>query len=190
MTPCEKYQTQIVALFDNEAGDEDLRLAAGHLQDCPECRAFCLDLVGIRRTLASASTPSLSPAARQAVFDGVKADASDGEQHAKSGKGWWRIARPGRWAAVLAIGSLLIACVALGRTAKDLRTRLGAAEQRVAAIHEQARLAESEERQQKAISALYFRMAELEERVDRSSQPDGASLAAEVRNRLERHNDF
>lgn len=41
MTPCEKYQTQIAALFDNEAGDEDLRLAAGHLQDCPECRAFC-----------------------------------------------------------------------------------------------------------------------------------------------------
>jgi hypothetical protein len=81
-------------------------------------------------------------------------------------------------------------CFALDRTSKDLRTRLGAAERQVAAIHEQAKLAESEERQQKALSALYFRMAELEERVDRSSQSERASLAAQVRDRLERHSDL
>ncbi len=189
MTPCEEYQARIVALFDSEAGDEDLRLAAGHLQDCAECRAFCLDLIGIRRTLTSAPAPSLSSVTRQAILDGVRADAPDQERRAKSGRRG-RIAGLERWAAILVIGSLLIACVALGRTAKSLRTRLGTTERQVAAIHEQAELAESQERQQKAISALYFRMAELEERVDRSSQQDGASLAAQVRDRLERHNDF
>lgn len=190
MASCDKYQATIVALFDNEARDEDLRLTAGHLQDCPECRAFSLDLVAIRRTLASASTPSLSPAARQTVLDGVKAHASGGEQHVKGGNRRWRIARPGRWAAVLVIGLLLITCVALGRTAKSLRTRLGIAEQQVAAIHEQAKLAESAERQQNAISALYFRMAELEERVNRSSRAESASLPAQIRDRLEKQNDF
>ena len=74
MTSCDEYQTRIVALFDNEAGDEDLRLVAGHLQDCPECRAFYLDLVAIRRAGATAPMPSLSPGVRQAVLGRVKAD--------------------------------------------------------------------------------------------------------------------
>jgi len=190
MTSCDKYQVGIVALFDNEARDEDLRLAAGHLQDCPQCRAFCLELVGIRRTLASASTPSLSPAARQAVLNGVKADESDREQHAKSGRRLWTIARLGRLAAVLVIGLLVITCLALDKTAKDLRTRLGAAEREVAAIHEQARLAESEERQRKAISALYFRMAELEERVNRVSPSQRASFPAQAYDRSERQSNL
>jgi len=190
MTSCDKYQTRMVALFDNEAGDEDLRLVAGHLQDCPECRAFCLELVGIRRALASASTSSLSPAARQAVLNGVKADESDREQHAKSGRRLWRIGRLGRWAAVLVIGSLLMACFVLGRTAKDLRLKLGAAEQQVSAIHEQAKLTESQERQQKAISALYFRMAELEERVNRGSPSQRASFPTPAYDRSARQSNL
>ncbi len=190
MTPCDTYQAGIVALFDNEARDEDLRLAAGHLQDCPECRAFCLDLIGIRRTLATAPVPSLSPAARQAVLDAVKADEPDREQHAKSAKRVWSIGRLGRWAAVLVIGSLLMTCFVLSRTAKDLRLKLGAAEQQVAAFHEQAKLAESQERQQKAISALYFRMAELEERVNRGSPSRRTSLPIRADDHAERQNNL
>ena len=191
MTSCESYQAAIVALFDNEARDDDLRLVAGHLQDCPECRSFCLDLVGIRRTLASASVPSLSPAARQNVLDSIKADQSDrtGSRTQKEAR-FLRFGRLRRWAAVLAIGLLLIACFALGRTARDLRTRLGTAEQEVAAIRRQKELAESEERQQKAISALYFRMAELEERVNRSSRPERVSLPASVYNRSGSENNL
>lgn len=184
MTSCDEYQAGIVTLFDNEARDEDLRLAAGHLQDCAACRAFCLDLIGIRRTLAAAPAPSLSPAAREAVFDGIKA------RPFRRGVDAWIKNPPYRWAAVLAIGLLSIACVALALTAKDLRTRLGAAEKQVAAIHEQARLAESEERQQKAISALYFRMAELEERVNRSSRPERASFPAQVYDRREKQSNL
>ncbi len=179
MTSCDEYQAGIVALFDNEAGDENLRLAAGHLQDCPQCRAFCLDLIGIRRTLTAASAPSISPAAREAVFDGIKTP-----QFRRAMDAWVKNP-PYRWAAILVIGLLLIACVALGKTARDLRTRLGAAEQQVAAIREQARLAESEEQQQKAISALYFRMAELEKRVNRASRPDRASFPTQAYNRTE-----
>ena len=182
MTSCDEYQAGIVALFDNEAGDEDLRLAAGHLQDCSECRAFYMDLVGIRRTLTTAPVPNISPAAREAVLDGIKAGRSRRRVDA------WVKNPPYRWAAVLVIGLLLIACVALGKTARDLRTRLGAAERQVAAIHEQARLAESEERQQKAISALYFRMAELERRIDRSSGPQEARFTEWPYGSPERHN--
>jgi len=178
MTSCDKYQTGIVALFDNEAKDEDLRLVAGHLQDCPECRAFCLELVGIRRVLVSASVPSLSPAARQAVLDNIKADQSDrGESRARNCARFLHFGGLWRWAAVLVIGSLSIVCFVLGGTARDLRLKLGAAEQQVAAIHEEAKRAASEERQRKAISALYFRMAELEERVNRASPSQRASAA-------------
>ncbi len=191
MTSCNEYQAGIVAFFDNEAGDEDLRLVAGHLRDCPECRAFCLDLIGIRRTLVSASHPSLSPAVRQAVLNEVKNDQSDhSKSHAKDRARFRQVGILMRWAAVLAICVLSIACFTLGRTAKDVRARLRAAEQQVAVAHEQARLAESEERQQKAISALYFRMAELEYRVNRSSRPERASLPAQVHDRLERQNDL
>lgn len=188
MTSCDEYQTRIVALFDNEAGDEDLRLAAGHLQDCPECRAFCLELVGIRRTLASASMPSLPPAARQAVLDNIKADQADHREPCRLAGA--RLLRLWRWAAILVIGLLSIACFALGRTAKDLRIKLGAAEQQVAAIHEQAKLAESQERQQKDISALYFRMAELEERVNRGSPSRRASFPTQAYDHAERQSNL
>ena len=191
MTSCDEYQTRMVALFDSEAGDDDLRLVAGHLQDCPECRAFYLDLITIRRAGVTAPMPSLSPGIRQAVLGRIKTDQADRtESSAKDRSGWLRFGQLGRWAAVLVIGSLLITCFALGRTAKDLRLKLGAAEQQVAAIHEQAKLAESQERQQKAISALYFRMAELEERVNRSSPAQRASFPAQVYERPARQSNL
>jgi anti-sigma factor RsiW len=191
MTSCDEYQRRIVALFDNEAKDEDLRSVAGHLQDCPECRAFCLELVGIRRALVSASTPSLSPAARQEILDNIKADQSN-RRESRGGNcaRLLHLGRLGRWAAVLVISLLSIVCFALGRTAKDLRLKLGAAEQQVAAIHEQAKLTESQERQQKAISALYFRMAELEERVNRSSPSQRASFPVPEFGRSERQSNL
>ena len=189
MTSCDKYQTGIVALFDNEADDEALRVAAGHLQGCAQCRAFYMDLTGIRRGLTSASIPSLSPAVRRDVLDTIKTDPSqDGQLHRLSNSRPFRFARLGRWAAVLAIALLSIACFALGRSANDLRTRLGVAEQQVAAIHEQAEIAESKERQQKAISALYFRMAELEQRVDRFSPPGRVAFPAQMRDHFEKDN--
>jgi anti-sigma factor RsiW len=186
MTPCDEYQTQIVALFDNEARDEDLRLAAGHLEDCPECRAFFLDLIAVRRTLKSAAVPSLSSTTRQAVLDNVRGDRCDHNELCMKEKArFFRLGTLARWAAVLLIGLLAIACFALSREARDLRTRLGASEQEVAAIHEQARLAESQERQQKAISALSFRMAELEERVNRGSPSQRSSFPTRAYDRTE-----
>lgn len=188
MTSCDTYQAGIVALFDNEAGDEDLQLAAGHLRECPQCRAFYLELIAIRRAGTTAAMPSLSPAARQKVLDSIKADGKGA--CARGRLELVRLGRVGRWAAVLVIGVLLIACFALGRTAKDLRTRLGEAERQVAAIHEQQDLADSQERQQKAMSALYFRMAELEERVNRVSPSQRASVPAQAYDRRERQNNF
>ncbi len=191
MTSCAEYQTRIVALFDSEAGDADLRLAAGHLQDCRECRAFHLDLVAIRRAGAAAPVPSLSPTARQAVLDSIKADpAAPTGLCAKDRSVPFRFGRLAHWAAVLVIGSMLITCFVLGRTAKDLQLKLRATEQQVAAIHEKAKLAESQERQQKAISALYFRMAELEERVNRGSPSQRTSVPTPAYDRPARQSNL
>ncbi len=191
MTTCDEYQAGMVALFDNEAKDEDLRFVAGHLQDCPECRAFWLDLVGIRRALASAAVPGLSPAAREAVLDRVRDDQSNpGEARAKDRARFFRLGRLMRWAAVLAIGLLLVLCAASSREATDLRDKLQAAEWQVALIREEGRVKEAQEKQQKAISALYFRMAELEERVNRASPSQRTSFPAQVYDRAERQNNF
>ncbi|MBN1362182.1 MAG: hypothetical protein JW993_16420 [Sedimentisphaerales bacterium] len=171
---------KMVALFDNEAGDDDLRSVAGHLRECLDCRAFCLDLIRIRRGTACAPLPRLSQAVGQMVLDRVRDGGAD---HTKVRAGCRkRFPRTGglmRWAAVLTIGLLALTCLALNRTAKELRAKLGTAEQQVAAIHEQRQLAESEERQRKAISALYFRMAELEERVNRFSPSQRASVRSQ-----------
>ncbi len=191
MTSCAEYQRRIVMFFDSEAGDEDLRLVAGHLQDCPECRTSCLELVGIRRALASACPPSLSPTVRQGVLDSIQAGPSDRkESRGASGARFLYLGGLGRWAAVLVIGLLSMGCFALGRTAKDLRVKLGSAEQQVAAIQEQAKLAEYQERQQKAISALYFRMAELEERVKRGSPSQRASYPTQAYDRSARQSNL
>lgn len=188
MTPCEDHQAAMVALFDNEARDEDLRLAANHLRDCPGCRAFCRELIGIRRTLVSAAVPNLSSSTRQTVIDRVRGNRH--EATAMDIGGSVGHASLTRWAAILVIGLLSIVSMALHRTAQDLRTRLRAAEQKLTAVREHEERIESEERQQKAISALYFRMAELEERVNRSSRPERASLPAPVYNRSESDNNL
>jgi hypothetical protein len=191
MTSCDKCQAGVVALFDNEADDKSLCSVSGHLRDCAECRVFCLELIGIRRTLASASIPSLSPTARQEVLEDIKTDQRDRkEAYPRAAERSLSIGRLERWAAVLAIGVLSVTCLTLNRAARDLRNKLGAAEQQVAAMHAQAERAESEERQQKAISALYFRMAELEERVDRFSPSQQASFPTHVYGRPERQDDL
>lgn len=191
MTSCDKWQAGIVALFDNEANEEVLAELSAHLAACSECRAFCLYLIGIRRTLTSAPIPSLSPTARQEVLEDIKTDQRDRkEAHPRAAERSHSIGRLGRWAAVLAIGALSVTCLTLNRAARDLRDKLGAAEQQVAAMHAQAERAESEERQQKAISALYFRMAELEERVGRFSPSRRASFPTHVYGRPERQDDL
>ncbi|MHC4518679.1 MAG: hypothetical protein ACYTAS_08840, partial [Planctomycetota bacterium] len=134
MTSCEQYQATAVALFDNEARDEDLRLVAGHLHNCPDCRTFSLDLIGIRRTEMAAAVSSLSPAARQQVLTSVEADrAAAQDPHGKGSPRAVTFARLGRWAAIFVIGVLSITCLTLSRTAGDLRGRLTVAEQEVTA---------------------------------------------------------
>ncbi len=180
MISCAEHQAAMVALFDNEAGDEDLRLAAGHLRDCPECRAFSRELIGIRRTLASAPLPSPTPTVGKAVLDCVENDLRRcGESGKARGASSLQRVTLTRWAAVLVIGVLAITCLVLSKTAQDLKRRLGAAEQQVATIHEQRQMAEAQERQQKAISALYFRMAEIESRVNRFSPSQRTSVPSQ-----------
>jgi anti-sigma factor RsiW len=190
MTSCDKCQANIVALLDNEGGDEVLRSAAGHFQDCPACRAFCLDLIAIRRAQA-ASMPSLSPVTEQKVLDRVRADqVAPAGLHAKDRPALFRFRRLDRWAAVLVVGVLVILCVASNRETRNLRDRLRAAERQVVSIREQDQVKEAQEKQQKAISALYFRMAELEERVNRGSPSRRASFPTQAYDHVEQQSNL
>jgi hypothetical protein len=91
------------------------------------------------------------------------------------------------WAANLAALFLIVASwlvsFSLARKMNVLREELEISRRKIALAHEKEQLEEAQERQQKAISALYFRMQELEERVDRSASQRSAFFPA-GRNRL------
>jgi uncharacterized protein YhaN len=81
-------------------------------------------------------------------------------------------------AAALLLVSSWLACYALTQKVGDLKQQLQASRQELAVARQDLAVARAEEqrkedrdREQKAITALYLRMAELEERVERSSSP-------------------
>ncbi|MHC4557893.1 MAG: hypothetical protein ACYS80_11390 [Planctomycetota bacterium] len=88
------------------------------------------------------------------------------------------------WAASLAGVFLIvvswIVCFNLARKVKVLRQELQIARRDIAVVQAEKKLKEDQERQQKAISALYFRMAELEEQVNRFSSPRTTFLPTEL----------
>jgi ABC-type transport system involved in cytochrome bd biosynthesis fused ATPase/permease subunit len=101
------------------------------------------------------------------------------------------------WAAGLAGLFLIVvswlACYTLGKEVSDLKGRLEASRQELAAARYDLTVAQAEkqfkedqERQQKAISALYFRMQELEEQVNRFSSPRTTFLQTELNGLAER----
>jgi len=205
MISCEQCQEKLVAIFDNESCDGNEELTNAHLKDCSVCRAFREDMVRIRKQFTSAAVPYSPNAAKKQLMQTVRADSLRRENRFDDNRSKHRrlLLRLPRAAWITGLAGLLflvvslLACYTLGKEVSDLRGRLETSRQELAAVrHEMAvaqaakQLEEDRDREQKAISALYFRMRELEERFDRYSSPRTTFLPAEQNRRSDNSGDM
>ena len=161
-----------------------------HLKDCPECRAFREDMVRIRRAFVSAPAPSPPAAMAQEVMSQTAADhpQTGTSRPKKNGRCQpWR----GRFLRLAwASGFIGLSLIVLSRhiylnrarEVAHLRSELQVAQRDLAIFRAEKQLSEVQERQEKeqrAITALYLRMGELERRLDRDYSPRTAFLPTE-----------
>ena len=175
MISCDECQQKIVAVLDNEASEGDENLISVHIENCPDCQAFRAEIIKIRQALVSAAVPSVSLEFQhermQAVGAvGVKDKEPDFRQRAAYERMTFRFRRLA-WAGALAASFLIVlswlACFMLAGRIHDLKRQLQKAQQDLTVINVEKQLAEAKERQEKTTLALYLRMQELEERLDR-----------------------
>ncbi len=195
MISCDECQKKLVAAFDNEASKEDDQLISSHLTDCCECRAFYQDMVRLRQQFVSVPMPTLSPAVAQELMRIAQTDSlpSNRRGHDKNRSRqplllrFPRLTWAGGLAAALLVVSSWLACYALTKRVTDLKQQLQASRQELAVAQQDLAVARAEkqreedrQREQKAITALYLRMAELERRIDRGSLPGTTFLPTEI----------
>ncbi len=190
MISCDECQKKIVASFDNEGSEGDEALLSGHLKDCSDCRAFHEDMVKLRQEFVSVPVPSPPTAMAQEVMrqtapDSVRGKTSRPEKRL-SREPWRPRFRRLAWAsglavlAVVALSSLV--CLTMSKKVQALTQELQIAQRDVAFFRAEKRLSELQERQekeQKAITALYLQMGELEQRFDQVYSPRTAFLPTE-----------
>lgn len=199
MISCDEYQIKMVAVLDNEGSEEDERLLSVHLKDCPECRAFYDGMVSARQLFSIATATKATVKIGQDFLRTVEADALrskklSGKKPLRSRPLFWhklpRVAWAGGLAAALLVIVSWLACYSLTKEVADLRGQLQAAQQHLAVAQEEKQLEEDRQREQKAITALYLRMAELEERFNWYSSPRTTFLPAEQNRRSDRPGDM
>jgi len=180
MISCDEYQKNMVAVLDNEGSKDDERLLSAHLADCSECRAFYDEMVSTRQLFSIAASKKAAVTIGQDFMRTVETDALrskklSGKKPIRSRALFWdklpRLVWAGGLAAALLVIVSWLACYVLTKEVSDLRGQLQVAQQHLAVAQAEKQLEEDREREQKAITALYLRMAELEERVDEFSSP-------------------
>jgi len=199
MISCDEYQKKMVAVLDNEGSEEDERLLSAHLADCPECRAFYDGMVSTRQLFSIATATKAAVTIGKDFLRTVEADALrskklSGKKHIRSSALFWdklpRLAWAGGLAAALLVIVSWLACYSLTKEVADLKGQLQVAQQHLAVARAEKQLEEDRQREQKAITALYLRMAELEERVERFSSPRTVFLPTELNGLSERRSDL
>jgi hypothetical protein len=196
MISCEECQKKLVAVFDNEGCEGDEELTKAHFKDCPACRAFREDMIRLRRRFASVNVPALPRKIEKELVQVIKADSlwwenRPGDNRAKNSPLLLRFPRLARTAGLVALFLIivsLLACYMLTQKASDLKGRLEASRQELTTVRHDLVIAqaarkneEDRQKEQKAISALYFRMQELEDRFDRFSSTRTTFFSAERR---------
>lgn len=193
MISCEQCQKKLVAIFDNEGREDDEKLTKAHLRDCPACRVFREDMIRLRQQFVSVNVPELSRTMEKELMQVVQADSLRQENRPAGNRAKnqplllnfpklaWTV---GLTALFLIVVSWLV-CYSLAKEVSDLKSQLGSSRQELAAVRQELMVAQSamqreedRRKEQKAISALYFRMQELEERFDRFSSPTTTLLPA------------
>ncbi len=206
MISCDEYQKKMVAVLDNEGSEEDERLLSAHLKDCPECRAFYDGMVSTKQLFSIATATKATVTIGQDFMRTVEADALrskklSGKKPIRSRPLFWdklpRVAWAGGLAAALLVIVSWLACYSLTKEVADLKGQLQDAQQHLALAQQdlavaraEKQLEEDRQREQKAITALYLRMAELEERVERFSSPRTAFFPTELNGLYDRRSDL
>jgi uncharacterized protein HemX len=190
MISCEECQKKLVAVFDNEDCKGDKQLIDAHLRDCPACRAFREDIIKLRQQFVSIDVPDL-PGIQKELMQVIQADSLQWEKKPGDNRAknlplllrFPRLAWAAGWAALFFIIVSWLACYMLTQKVSDLNVRLEASRQELAAVRHDLVVAqaakkheEDRQREQKAITALYLRMAELESRFEQYSSPRNAFL--------------
>jgi len=199
MISCDDYQKIMVAVLDNEGGTDQLKLLFAHLADCAACRAFYNELISTRQFFSIAAAMK-EPATigrdfmRTVEADGLGSRKLSGEKHNKSRAlsqdRFSRVVWAGGIAAAFLIVASWLACYSLSRKVSVINNRLQTANQDLAVIRAEQQMEEDREREQKAITALYLRMAELESRVERYSPPSTTFLQTESSRFPDRQGDM
>lgn len=187
MISCDECQKRMVAVFDNEGGKDDEMLISIHLKDCPQCRAFQEDIVKLRQRFVSLAVPDLPASVRDEVMQFAQADSQRRDNRPGDMKPerqtlllrFPRLAWAAGLAAVFLIAASWVVSFNLARQIEALKQELETSRREIALVREKEQLEDAQDRQQKAISALYFRMQELEQRVDRSASARPAFLPVE-----------
>ncbi len=205
MISCDECQKKLVAAFDNEASKEDEQLISSHLTDCCQCRAFYQDMIRLRQQFVSVPMPSLPPVIAQELMRIAQADSLQGNRRGRDKNRsprplllrFPRLAWAGGLAAALLVVSSWLVCYAQAKRVVDLRQQLQTSRQELAVARQDLAVARAEEqreedrkKEQRAITALYLRMAELEERVERSSSPRTTFLPTELNGLPSRQSDL
>jgi hypothetical protein len=179
MISCNECQKKIAAVYDNEGNEVDERLISAHLEHCPECQSFRLDMIRIRQVLISDPAPpvlleltqetiqELEAKGNQTKRAGCREEAIPKSQPAR----YRRFAWIGGLAAAFLIISSLIGCLLLTRKVGILQRKLRISQESLAIAQAEGQSRDERDRQQRAIAALFLRMAELEDRVESVSPP-------------------
>jgi anti-sigma factor RsiW len=175
MISCDECQLKIAAVFDNEAGEGDESLISAHVEDCPDCQAFRAEIVRIRQALVSVAVPAVSLKLQYERMQGVGTASRKNElpgftetaNYERLAVRFRRLAWAGGLAASFLIVVSWLACFVLAGRVHDLKQKLQIAQQDLAVVNVEKQLAEAQERQEKNTLALYLRMQELEERLNR-----------------------
>lgn len=199
MISCNEYQKKMVAVLDNEGSEEDERLLSAHLADCTECQAFYDGMVSTRQLFSIATATKATVTIGQDFLRTVEADALRSKKLSRKkpirsrALFWHKLPRV-VWAGGLAAALLVIvswlACYSLAREVAELRSQLQGAQQDLAVAHAQRQSEEDRDKEQRAITALYLRMAELEQRVERVSLPRNTLLPVERYGLPDRQDDL
>ena len=153
MIPCDECQKKMVAVLDNESGESDESLISEHVEDCPECQAFHIDMIRLRQALVSDPVPSVSLVFSPESTKGLEA-IEDNDQRPNSKEEtmaehlslrFRRLAWIGGLAATfLIISSWVVSFVLSGKVA-DLRGELELARQEIALAQQDVAVAPTDD---------------------------------------------
>ncbi|MFC1765374.1 anti-sigma factor family protein [Planctomycetota bacterium] len=188
MMSCEDYQKTIVTALDCEGSEQQEKRIFAHLADCQECRTVYAEAIRTRQLFSIATATKNTVTIGQQFVQAVEAEVQKGRNSSHPTETRTRTELRTNfhglvWAGGVAAAVLLavswLACYWISREVTNLRSQLQGTQQELASARAQSQREEDHDREQRAITALYLRMAELEKQVERSGSHRPAFYSVE-----------